>query len=119
MNDWEVASKGEPSLGPGRDNRRSRPGPGEGARRDNRRRHGLGHRSSATVPPNLYEGFSTIAATIVQQLDGALDDGTGFEVRTLAEFALVLAVITLLTNVGGSVAGPQSGGTALPVGRGV
>ena len=48
------------------------------------------------MPPNLYEGFSTIAATIVQQLDGALNDGTGFEVRTLAEFALILAVITLL-----------------------
>jgi phosphate transport system permease protein len=72
-----------------------------------------------TVPPNLYEGFSTISAAIVQQLDGALNDGTGFEVRTLAEFALVLAVITLLTNVAARLLVRRVAGTALPVGRGV
>jgi phosphate transport system permease protein len=71
------------------------------------------------IPPNLYEGMSTIAATIVQQLDGALSDGTGFTVRTLAEFALVLAVITLLTNIGARLLVRKVAGTALPVGRGV
>jgi phosphate transport system permease protein len=70
------------------------------------------------IPPNLYEGMSTIAATIVQQLDGALSDGTGFTVRTLAEFGLVLAVITLLTNIGARVLVRKVAGTALPVGRG-
>jgi phosphate transport system permease protein len=62
--------------------------------------------------------MSTIAATIVQQLDGALSDGTGFTVRTLAEFGLVLAVITLLTNIGARVLVRKVAGTALPVGRG-
>jgi phosphate transport system permease protein len=72
------------------------------------------------VPPNLYEGMSTIAATIAQQLDGALSDGTGFEVRTLAEFALVLVAITLLTNLGARrLVGRAAAATALPVGRGV
>jgi phosphate transport system permease protein len=71
------------------------------------------------IPPNLYEGFSTIAATIVQQLDGALGDGTGFEVRTLAEFALLLAVITLLTNVAARLLVRKVASTSLPIGRGV
>ncbi len=71
------------------------------------------------MPPNLYEGLSTIAAAIVQQLDGALNDGTGFEVRTLAEFALILAVITLLTNVAARLLVRKVASTALPVGRGV
>lgn len=74
----------------------------------------LGH-----VPENLYEGMSTVAATIVQQLDGALGDGTGFEVRTLAEFALLLAVITLLSNVAARLLVRRVASTALPVGRGV
>jgi phosphate transport system permease protein len=71
------------------------------------------------VPPNLYEGMSTIAATIAQQLDGALSDGTGFEVRALAEFALVLVAITLLTNLGARRLVRRATLTALPVGRGV
>ena len=72
-----------------------------------------------TVPSNLYLPFGTIAATIVSQLDGALSDGTGFAVQTLAEFALVLAVITLLANIGARMLVRKVAGTALPVGRGV
>jgi phosphate transport system permease protein len=72
-----------------------------------------------TLPPNLYLPFGTIAATIVSQLDGALSDGTGFAVQTLAEFALVLAVITLLANMGARLLVRRVAGTALPVGRGV
>jgi len=70
------------------------------------------------LPKNLYLGMSTIAATIVTQLDGALSDGTGFATRTLAEVALALAVITLLTNIGARLL-VKRGGAALPVGRGV
>ncbi len=72
-----------------------------------------------TVPTNLYLPFGTIAATIVSQLDGALSDGTGFAVETLAEFALVLAVITLGANIGARMLVRRVAGTALPVGRGV
>jgi phosphate transport system permease protein len=73
----------------------------------------------ATLPTNIFGVFGTIASTIVQQLDGSLNDGTGFELRTLAEFALVLAVITLVTNVGARLLVRRVSGTALPVGRGV
>ena len=44
---------------------------------------------------NIYLPFTTVAATILTQLDGALTDGTGFAVATLAELALVLAVISV------------------------
>lgn len=74
---------------------------------------------TGTMPKNLYTPIGTIAATIVSQLDGALTDGTGFAVRTLAEFALVLAVITLITNVAARLLVRRVAGTALPVGRGV
>jgi phosphate transport system permease protein len=74
---------------------------------------------TGTLPANLYLPMNTIAATIVTQLDGALTDGTGFAVRTLAEFALVLAVITLLTNIAARLLVRRVAGTALPVGRGV
>jgi phosphate transport system permease protein len=73
----------------------------------------------ATMPVNIFGTFGTIASTIVQQLDGSLGDGTGFELRTLAEFALVLAVITLVANVGARLLVRRVAGTALPVGRGV
>jgi phosphate transport system permease protein len=71
------------------------------------------------LPQNLYQGVGTIAAAIVSQLDGAMTDGTGFAVDTLAELALLLAVITLLTNISARVLVRRMGGTALPVGRGV
>ena len=47
------------------------------------------------IPINIYQPFTTVAATILTQLDGALTDGTGFAVATLAELALVLAVISV------------------------
>jgi len=72
-----------------------------------------------TMPLNLYAKMGTVASTIVQQLDGAFSDGTGFEVRTLAELALVLAVITLLTNVAARLLVRKVSTVALPVGRGV
>jgi phosphate transport system permease protein len=72
-----------------------------------------------TVPANIWGQMGTIASTIVEQLDGSVSDGTGLELRTLAEFALVLAVITLLANVGARLLVRRVAATALPVGRGV
>jgi phosphate transport system permease protein len=72
-----------------------------------------------SVSTNLYGSMTTIAATIVTSLDSALLDGTGFAVRTIAELALVLMVITLVVNVGARLLVRRVSGTALPVGRGV
>ncbi len=55
--------------------------------------------ASLHIAPNIYQPFGTIAATILTQLDGALTDGTGFAVATLAELALVLAVISVAVNL--------------------
>jgi phosphate transport system permease protein len=70
-------------------------------------------------PHSIFSTYSTIAATIVSQLDGALTDGTGFAVSALAEIALVLVVITLLTNIGARLLVRRVSTTALPVGRGI
>jgi phosphate transport system permease protein len=71
------------------------------------------------LPSNIYAAFSTISSTIVNQLDGALTDSTGFAVKTLAELGLVLMVITLAANIGARLLVRRVSGTALPVGRGV
>lgn len=63
--------------------------------------------------------MTTIAATIVSQLDSALTDSTKLAVKTLAEAGLVLMVITLLTNVAARTLVRRTCTTALPVGRGV
>ena len=71
------------------------------------------------MPTNVYSTMTTIAATVVSQLDSALTDSTNFAVKTLAEVSLVLMVITLLTNVAARALVRRTSGTALPVGRGV
>jgi phosphate transport system permease protein len=71
------------------------------------------------LPSNIYSTMTTIAATVVSQLDSALTDSTNFAVRTLAEVGLVLMVITLLTNVAARALVRRVSGTALPVGRGI
>lgn len=58
------------------------------------------------MPANIYATMTTIAATIVSQLDSAMTDSTNFAVKTLAEVGLVLMVITLLTN------GPRADGSS-------
>lgn len=68
---------------------------------------------------SFYSAFTTIAATIVTQLDGALTDASGLAVATLAEVGLVLLVITLLANVGARLLVRRVATTALPVGRGI
>ena len=70
------------------------------------------------MAPNIYSPMTTIAATIVSQLDGAQTDGTGFAVSDLAYAALILAVI----SVAGERRRPASssrktGRHAAPVGR--
>ena len=72
-----------------------------------------------TIPGNIYETFTTIAATIVNTLDSALTDSTGFAVKTLAELSLALMVITLATNIIARFMVRRVTGTALPVGRGI
>jgi phosphate transport system permease protein len=62
--------------------------------------------------------MTTIAATVVNQLDSAFGDASGFEIRTLAELAVVLMVITLAANVVARLLVRKVSGTALPVGRG-
>ncbi len=50
------------------------------------------------LPPNIYSPISTMAAFIVSQLDSALQDPTGLAVRSLAEVALVLSVMSIGVN---------------------
>jgi phosphate transport system permease protein len=50
------------------------------------------------LPGNIYTPISTMASFIVSQLDSALQDPTGMAVRSLAEVALVLCVISIAVN---------------------
>jgi phosphate transport system permease protein len=50
------------------------------------------------LPQNIYAPVSTMAAFIVSQLDSALEDPSGMAVRSLAEIALVLCVISVIIN---------------------
>jgi phosphate transport system permease protein len=50
------------------------------------------------LPQNIYSPISTMAAFIVSQLDSALQDPTGMAVRSLAEIALILCVISITVN---------------------
>ena len=70
-----------------------------------------------TVAPNVYGTMTTIAATIVSQLDSAATDGTGFAVATLAEAGLILAVISVAVNVGARMIVNRTSRLAAPVGR--
>ncbi|HTX33915.1 MAG TPA: phosphate ABC transporter permease subunit PstC [Bryobacteraceae bacterium] len=50
------------------------------------------------LPSNIYTPISTMASFIVSQLDSALQDPTGMAVRSLAEVALVLCLISIVVN---------------------
>ena len=71
------------------------------------------------MPANIYSTMTTIAATVVSQLDSAITDSTNFAVKTLAEAGLVLMAITLLTNTAARALVRRTTSAALPVGRGV
>ena len=69
------------------------------------------------IAPNVYSPMSTIAAAIVTQLDGAQTDGTGFAVATLAELGLVLAIISVVVNLGARTIVNRTSRLGGPVGR--
>lgn len=50
------------------------------------------------LPQNIYAPVSTMAAFIVSQLDSALEDPSGMAVRSLAEIALILCIISVVIN---------------------
>ncbi|WDM00904.1 phosphate ABC transporter permease subunit PstC [Alicyclobacillus cycloheptanicus] len=54
--------------------------------------------ASNYLPHNIYSPISTMASAIAAQLDSALTDMTHMAVHALAELALVLLIITVLTN---------------------
>ena len=55
---------------------------------------------STSCRPALFSPISTIASFILTQLDSAKSDPTNMAVRSLAEIALALFVITLAVNTG-------------------
>jgi phosphate transport system permease protein len=55
---------------------------------------------SNAMPSSIFSPIATIASFIVSQLDSAESDPTNMAVRALSEMALVLFVITLVTNAG-------------------
>ena len=69
-------------------------------------------------PHSIFAGFTTMAATIAQDLDTALTVPAAL--HALAEVGLVLLAVTLITNfIGRLIAQRFGGGAGLPVGRGV
>jgi phosphate transport system permease protein len=72
-----------------------------------------------TIAPNIYGTMGTMAATLVTQLDSAFADGTGFEVSTLAELAIVLVIVLLVVNTMARVIVRRSGRNTAPLGVGV
>lgn len=50
------------------------------------------------LPGNIYSPISTMASFIVSQLDSSLQDPTGMAVRSLAEVALVLCLLSIFIN---------------------
>jgi len=51
-----------------------------------------------SLPSNVFGPVSTMASFIVSQLDSALADPTGFAIRSLAEIALVLCLMSVAVN---------------------
>jgi phosphate transport system permease protein len=70
-----------------------------------------------TIAPNIYGTMTTIAATIVSQLDSAATDGTGFAIATLAEAGLILAVISVIVNLAARSIVRRTSRLSAPVGR--
>jgi phosphate transport system permease protein len=69
------------------------------------------------VAPNIYGTMTTVAATIVSQLDSAATDGTGFATATLAEAGLILAVISVVVNLVARMIVNRTSRLSAPVGR--
>jgi phosphate transport system permease protein len=75
--------------------------------------------NTAALPSDIYGTMTTIAATLVNSLDSAFQDGSGFSVRALAELALVLVIITLAVNIAARMLVRRTSGAALPIGPGL
>ncbi len=71
-----------------------------------------------TVAANAYGTMGTIASAIVTQLDSAYSDGTGFAGATLAEAALILAVISVLVNIVARLIINRTSSLGIPIGQG-
>ena len=68
-------------------------------------------------PRSIFAGFTTMAASIAQNLDTALTVPAAL--HALAEVGLVLLAVTLLTNFTGRLIARRFSGAGLPVGRGI
>ncbi len=66
---------------------------------------------------NIYGTMTTIAATIVTQLDSSFTDATGFALSNLAEIGLILALISILVNFGARTIVSRSSKFRAPLGR--
>jgi phosphate transport system permease protein len=70
-----------------------------------------------SLPTNLYAGMITIAANLIQNIETAILDK--MDISAFAALALILLVITLITNVMARLLVRRVSGTALPIGRGL
>jgi phosphate transport system permease protein len=75
--------------------------------------------NQVVVPHSVFDPFTTMAASIAQLLDGALQDPTRMDLHALAYVGLVLLAVTLITNFGGRLLTRRFTDAGLPVGRGV
>lgn len=71
------------------------------------------------VPKSIFASGGTLASLITGTLDGTLSDPTRTSTSALAEVALMLLLISLLTNLAGRLIIRRVSDQALPVGRGV
>ncbi len=72
---------------------------------------------TGAVASNIYGTMTTMAATIVSQLDGSGTDATGFWTATLAEAGIVLAVISVAVNLAARLIVRRTSRLGAPVGR--
>lgn len=72
-----------------------------------------------TIPHNVFNPFTSMAAAIAQLLDTALQDPTRMAVHALGYVGLILLAVTLITNFGGRLLTRRFSDAGLPVGRGL
>jgi phosphate transport system permease protein len=70
-----------------------------------------------SLPHNIYSTMTTIAATIVTQLDSAAVDVSGLATSALAEAAVILFLITVAVHAVSRALVRRASGTYLPIGR--
>ena len=75
--------------------------------------------NTVAIPHSVFDPFTTMAASIAQLIDSALQDPTHMDLHALSYVGLVLLVVTLVTNFGGRLLTRRFSDAGLPVGRGV